>query len=75
MDNVQVLIILYNKHIHTHDFTFSTFPQGFHQKIDKCNDKKPIKYVWNMLAMQGGTNFLGRDRDQEIRLLKTYYET
>ena len=23
----------------------------------------------------GETNFLGRDRDQEIRLIKTYYET
>ena len=26
-------------------------------------------------ALIGKTNFLGRDRDQEIRLIKTYYDT
>ena len=27
------------------------------------------------IALIGETNFLGQDREQEIRLTKTYYET
>ena len=49
---------------------FTTHPRPFLNFFMSCSC-----LVHNLFTGWDETNFLGRDRDREIRLIKTYYET